>query len=106
MPKGFSPPSQDGRSLMRNCLLHAEVGLPEDPPQQTPAAFLHDAPPPPPSCFKTFLVRMPNGNPRLGSSWIGLRKLFSRQESHTSTCTIILDQETRTLVLGWQERVK
>jgi hypothetical protein len=30
MPKGFSPPSQDGRSPTRNRLLHGEVGLPEE----------------------------------------------------------------------------
>jgi hypothetical protein len=58
-----------------------------------------------PSHFKTFSMRMSNGKPGLGSSWISLSKLVSRQESHTSTCgcTLILDQETRTRVLGWQE---
>jgi hypothetical protein len=59
----------------------------------------------PPSRFKTFSMRMSNGKPRLGSSWISLSKLVSRQESYTSTCgcTLVLDQETRTWVLGRQE---
>jgi hypothetical protein len=45
-PKGFSPPSQDGRSLMRNRLLWVRVGLPEGPSQPTSAKSLYDAPPP------------------------------------------------------------
>jgi hypothetical protein len=62
----------------------------------------------PPSHFKTFSMRMSNGNPGLGSSWISLSKLVSRQESHTSTCgcTLVLDQATRTRVLGRLEWVK
>jgi hypothetical protein len=99
-PKGFSPPSQDGRSLMRNRLLHGEVGLPEGPPQPTPAAFLYDAPPSLPSLSKTFLMHMQNGKPKLGSSWTSLSKLVSRRESHTSTCGRMLSLGLRDKNLG------
>jgi hypothetical protein len=51
----------------------------------------------PPSCFKTFLMRMPNGKLGLGSSWIDLSKLVSRRESHTSMCG-------RTLSLGSRDK--
>jgi hypothetical protein len=48
-----------------------------------------------PSLSKTFLVRMPNGKPKLGSSWISLSKLVSRRESHTSTCGRMLSLGSR-----------
>jgi hypothetical protein len=67
-----------------------------NPPQSTSATSLYDAPLPP-SRFKTFLMRMPNGKPELGSSWISLSKLVSRRESHTSTCG-------RTLSLGSRDK--
>jgi hypothetical protein len=51
----------------------------------------------PPSRFKTFSMRMPNGKPKLGSSWIDLSKLVSQRESHTSTCG-------RTLSLGSRDK--
>jgi hypothetical protein len=42
-------------------------------------------------------MHMPNGKPELGSSWISLSKLVSRQESHSSTCG-------RTLSLGSRDK--
>jgi hypothetical protein len=60
----------------------------------TPATSCMYAPLPP-SRFKTFLMRMPNGKPELGSSWISLSKLVSRRESHTSTCGCTLSLGSR-----------
>jgi hypothetical protein len=48
-----------------------------------------------PSLSKTFSMRMPNGKPELGSSWISLSKLVSRRESHTSMCGRTLSLESR-----------
>jgi hypothetical protein len=50
-----------------------------------------------PPLSKTFPMRMPNGKPELGSSWISLSKLVSRRESHSSTCG-------RTLILGSRDK--
>jgi hypothetical protein len=106
-PKGFSPPSRDrpfsdaepfivcrGSSSMPPSILHPGHIL-------YVCTFSTNS-------FQTFSMLMPNRKPELGSSWISLGKLVSRRESHTSTCgcTLILDQETRTRVLGWQEWVK
>jgi hypothetical protein len=45
----------------------------------------------------SLLMHMPNGKPKLGSSWISLSKLVSRRESHSSTCG-------RTLSLGSRDK--
>jgi hypothetical protein len=66
------------------------------PTSFTPATSCMYAPLPP-SHFKPFLMRMPNGKPELGSSWIDLSKLVSRRDSHTSTCG-------RTLSLGSRDK--
>jgi hypothetical protein len=63
----------------------------------SPPATSYMYAPLPPSHFKTFLMRMPNGKPKLGSSWIDLSKLVSQRESHTSTCG-------RTLSLGSRDK--
>jgi hypothetical protein len=87
MPKGFSPPSRDRpfsdaepfvawrgwftrgirlkQPRLHSCMMHL-------------FSF--------PSLSKTFSMCMPNGKPKLGSSWISLSKLVSRWESHTSMC--------------------
>jgi hypothetical protein len=70
-------------------------------PFSTPATFLYDAPPPP-SLFKTFSMRMPNGKPNLGDSRNRLGKLVSRGGSLGLCVDVrsVLVQEARTRVLS------
>jgi hypothetical protein len=97
-PKGSSRHREIGHSRTRNHSLWVEVGLPEEstssnlghvPIWCTSSLF--------PPLSKTFPMRMPNGKPELGSSWISLSKLVSQRESHSSMCG-------RTLNLGSRDK--
>jgi hypothetical protein len=104
-PKGLSPPLKDGYSSSGTVCCMARLVCQRNPPQATSAVSLYVC-----TSLQTFytLLRMPNGKPELGSSWISLSKLVSRLESHTSTrgCTLMLNHKIRTRVLGQQERIK
>ena len=73
-----------------------------DPPQATQTTVMYVC-----SALKTFytLMRMPNGKPELCGPWRGLSKvLVDGAVQYRPTCgrTLILDQESRTRVLGWR----
>jgi hypothetical protein len=94
-PKGLSPLPKNGCSLSKTVCCMARLVCQRNPPQATSAASLYVC-----TSLQTFytLLRMPNGKPKLGGSWISLSKLVSRQESHTSTrgCTLMLNHKIRT----------
>jgi hypothetical protein len=95
-PKGFSPPSQDRPFSDAEPFVVCRGSSLMPPASFTPTTSCMYAPFPP-SRFKTFSMHMPNGNPKLGSSWISLSKLVSQRESYTSTCG-------RTLCLGSRDK--